>query len=315
MTSLSRLERPLRPSELAGSAELLANQPLQETDSPVVFLPGGNRYNQESEEYCTDHLPLSVRRDTAEYWELHHQERNGYQSMPRRRGNVLETLTRYSRATGRQATVAVLSAGAGRECADIADLSVVQQVHAIDFSTRVSDSLENWRHPKLDTYHCSNTEYLECMAKWGREVDMILAHGGVFENNPSLDESHALMQLAAHTLRPGGILWAVGLVQPALNGASYREEFALDVPGMYCHPVGSIANTPFAEHTPMVPVAHSIHTRTHAHPGISLQGEETEARPHGHTIERAAWIKDGVPANITHQYKDVHLIGSHLKRD
>ncbi len=313
MTSPSRSERPLRLSELAGSAELLANQPLHETESPVVFLPGGNRYNQEAEEYCTDHLPLSVRRDAPEYWELHHQERNGYQSLPRRRGNVLETLNRYSRATGRQATVAVLSAGAGRECADIADVSVVQQVHAIDFSTRVSDSLTRQPHPKLQVYQCTNKDYLECMTKWGREVDVILAHGGVFENNPTLDESHALMRLAAQTLRPGGILWTVGLVQPALNGASYSERVALDVPGMYCHPVGSIAETPFSEDDQMSQVARFVHTRTHVHPGISLQGEETEARRHGHTIERAAWIKDGVPSAITHKYQDVHLIGSHLQ--
>ena len=303
----------MRISELAGSAELLADQAVQETEaSSVIFLPGGNRYNRENQEYCTEHLPTSIRRDLPQYWELHHQDRNGYQSLPRRRGNILETLSRYSRATGRQATVAVLSAGAGRECADIADTSMVQQVHAVDFSSRVSDSLQHDNHGKLRIFHGTNADYLDSMTRWGNEVDMVLAHGGVFENNPSLEESHELMQKAASMLRPGGILWAVGLVQPALNGAPYASRRALDVPGMYCHPVGSIMDTPFSASSGIDHVAHSVHTRTHTHPGISLDGAETAAQAHGHTIERCAWIKKGLPASITHQYKNLRLMGSHL---
>lgn len=286
------------------SSEIVDWMGLSRKDFFVLAPPGENASDHnvyvEGVGYITDHIDdlhpgARHRRDDARHWdEQFSRDAEGFSLSWKPRPGPLELIDSLSvnqTQEGDDGTYTVLNMGAGLGdfTVNLAQLPGVTNVYHVDFSKEANKiAIERARHHrvanKVTFMSSDNHEFLTQYKAEGRQADAIFFYGGFNDNIPGIADIQAIANIATTVLKPGGVLWYVGLRQPFLDGTEDRT--AIDILGEY--PVkNAVINTAILANDQMRLVKEVVGNRPDNHtlvPG----GPRVD---HMHVIHRALYIK------------------------
>jgi SAM-dependent methyltransferase len=240
--------------------------------------------------FLTDHVPDNQRRDFADHWDMQYEDEDKFLDWEARPGPIelVYQLARGRPDPGRDFTVLNMGAGLGDLTIGIAHLPGVHVTH-VDISRRANE-VALYKIEKLGLggkatiVTADNKEFLRRENAADRAPDFIFFYGSLSDNIPLLQDVEDLLDLTVRTLRPGGYLWYVGLLQPFLEGKGDRS--ATDILGEYTIKPGTITHM-IEQHRDMYLVKEVAGPRPDNHPLIP-GGEKVK---HQHVIHRALYGK------------------------
>lgn len=188
--------------------------------------------------FLTDHVPDEQRRDFADHWDMQYENHKEFEKSWQPSHGPIGLV--YQLALQRQDThsdyiVFNMGAGLGNLTVDLARIPGVHVVH-VDISHRANEVTQR----KIDLFGvgekttvvtADSGKFLRAENAAGKSPDFIFFYGSLSDNIPLMQEVENLLELTVRTLRPGGYLWYVGLLQPFLEGTGDRT--ATDILGEY----------------------------------------------------------------------------------
>lgn len=189
------------------------------------------------------HPDILHRRDDPQHWnEQFSTDAEGFSLSWKPRPGPLEFIDKLSVAKQQQETgndkftLLNLGAGLGDFTTNLAQLPGVSEVIHVDFAAKANEIAAKRAEKygvanKIHFATAENKAFLEQFATGGRQADAIFFYGGFTENIPTIADIQEITRLATEVLKPGGVLWYVGLRQPFLDGNGDRT--AIDILGEY----------------------------------------------------------------------------------
>lgn len=246
--------------------------------------------------FLIDHVPDEQRRDFADHWDMQYEAADKFKDWITTPGPIalVYQLAVQRPDPEREFTVLNMGAGLGDLTVGLAHIPGVHVTH-VDISRRANEvalyKLEKLGlSGKATVVTDDSTKFLLKENAVGRSPDFIFFYGSLSDNIPLLQDVEDLLDLTVRTLRPGGYLWYVGLLQPFLEGKGDRS--AIDILGEYTVKPGAITEM-MKRHEDMYLVKEvDREIRPDNHPLIP-GGESVK---HQHVVHRALYgkKKDGV---------------------
>lgn len=193
--------------------------------------------------YVTDHINVLHpgefhRRDVPHHWnEQFGRDPEGFSLSWKPRPGPLELIDNLSSAS-REGPYTVLNMGAGLGdfTTNLAQIPGVTKVYHVDFSEEANRiaakrAKQFGVEGKIAFVTLDNQAFLTQFLAEGHQPDAIFLYGGFNENIPRIEDIQNTAGKATNVLKPGGVLWYVGLRQPFLDGKQDRT--AIDILGEY----------------------------------------------------------------------------------
>lgn len=259
-----------------------------------VVLHGGNVYTP-GKGYETDHILPIHRRDRPEHWNGQFQNAEAFSKEWKPRPGPLELIHNLAQRRSRL-HVLNMGAGLGDFTVNLAQIPNVQVLH-VDFSERANEvARANVIKFGVERTATVLTADHRVVMRAARErnlyPDVIFFYGGLTDNIPKEETSAEILRLAAEVVHPEGLIWYVGLQQPAIIDPTDMR--AIDIEGEYPTRPGFVSEV--LEHAGMVLVKEDIGPRPDNHPLIP--GGPSEE--HMHIVHRALYYRPtpGVEMNV-----------------
>jgi len=278
------------------------------TDSFSLALPGENTSDHNIYKpgfgYLIDHIPENQQRGHSTHWNEQYGESDSFEESWKPRPGPLEFIYHLAQQSSTPLIILNMGAGLGDFTTDLARIPNTF-VHHVDFSKQGNDIAQEkvdsaGVSTRTEIYTGDNNEYLKNFRESGKEAGVVFLYGASGSNEPSDTEYQKTLELSAGTLKPGGYLWHVTMIQPRLIDPS--DTRIQDVLGDFPKPPGMAKK--ILENTGLHLIREEAQERPDLHPLVP-GGEPTH---HIHLAYRCLFVKsytDGtLPPTIEFDFKN-----------
>ncbi len=170
--------------------------------------------------YITKHIPKSLQRGNTVHWDEQYKESESFDNSWKSRSGPLEFVYNLSLLSDKELIVINLGAGLGSFSVDLARIPNTT-VHHVDFSKEGNivarqKSIDSKVDCKIKIHTMDNDKYLKEFIASGMKADIIFLYGASGSNEPSDKKYAKTLDLSSKTLKDGGYLWHVTMIQPRL---------------------------------------------------------------------------------------------------